>query len=265
MGKVRAFEFIVGDENMFKIVKCIKAIEELNVGEFNSLNIGVEIQDFIRISLDDKCNESKVNAYKELLRNFRNIVSLHGPFLDLRPASPDPDIRRISYNKYLKAINIAKELKANYIVFHSQINPHINEPSLKRTLYLQTRDFWIDIITESGYEGVILIENVFEDTPRLLREYIETINMPNVRINLDIGHAMLKESPLEYWIVELKDYIEYIHVHSNNGIYDEHKSPNTNEIKELKDLLQKYNINPVLSLEYVFDDLKDEINRLNLC
>lgn len=246
---------------MFKIAKCIKNIEELNLDEFYKLDIGVEIQDFTKFSLEDMLIDNKVEEYKNYLKNFNNTISLHGPFLDLRPISPDPDISQISYNKYLKALNIAKKLKSDYIIFHSQINPYLNEPDLKHMTNLETREFWNKIIDESGYSGIVLIENVFEDTPQLLREYIETVNMPNIRVNLDIGHIKLKKVPLEEWLIELKDYIEYIHIHSNNGKYDEHKAPTEFEIKNLYHLLKKYNIKPILALEYAIENTENEINR----
>jgi len=245
---------------MLKMVKCVKSIEDFKVNEFLKLNIGVEIQDFTRFSLDESI-ESKVDEYKKMLNGFKNIISIHGPFLDLRPASPDPDIRRVSYSKYIKALNIAKELQANYIVFHSQINPYLNEPCLNNLMNSKTREFWLEILSESDYKGMVLIENVFEDSPQMLKEYIETVNIPNIRVNIDIGHAKLKGNPLEEWIIELRKYIEYIHIHSNNGKYDEHKSPSQYEIKELNDLTVKYNINPVYAIEYAVDDIEKEISR----
>ena len=84
-----------------------------------------------------------------------------------------------------------------------------------------------------GYKGIILIENIFEETPEMLKELIETINLPNVKINLDIGHAKLGKVSLEEWIRELKDHIDYIHVHSNDGLYDNHEVPTKDEIHNL--------------------------------
>ncbi|NLX62178.1 MAG: sugar phosphate isomerase/epimerase [Tissierellia bacterium] len=249
---------------MMKIVKCIKNIEDLDLDKFHKLNIGVEIQDFISFSLEDTSIENKVMEYKELLYNFNNIISLHGPFLDLRPISPDPDIRKVSYDKYLKVLNIAKELKTDYIIFHSQINPYLNEPNLIKRMNTRTKEFWLDIIDKSAYGGMILIENVFEDHPQLLREHIEMINMPNIRVNLDIGHVKLKKVALENWIVQLKDYIEYIHIHSNNGKYDEHKAPTKNEVEQLQNLLQKYHIDPILALEYDIDNIEAEIEKYRI-
>ena len=69
------------------------------------------------------------------------------------------------------------------------------------------------------------------------------------------------KASLEEWIRELKDYIFYIHVHSNDGIYDLHQSPTVEEVENLYYLLGKYHINPVLSLEYKVDNLKEELKK----
>ena len=83
-----------------QIVKCISTIEEFSPVEFETLNIGVEIQEFVEPNLKDDEIENLVYEYEKLLKNFSHIKSLHGPFLDLKPASPDR-ILEISY-KYLE-------------------------------------------------------------------------------------------------------------------------------------------------------------------
>ena len=92
-------------------------------------------------------------------------------------------------------------------------------------------------------------------------KYIQTVDLPGMKINLDIGHLKARNANLEEWIKELKDYIEYIHVHSNNGIYDLHQRPAEEEIFNFYDLLAKYNLNPVLALEYKFSNIEEEIAR----
>ena len=245
-----------------KILKTVSIIDHLNIEEFKSLNIGVEIQDFTEPNLSRDEIIRIISGYKSKFKNFNNIKAMHGPFLDLKPSSPDKLIRDISYNRYLDTIKIAKELNIDYIVFHSQINPYLNHPSQKELNNKQSKEFWEDILSKvSDYDGIILIENIFEETPIMLKELIETINLPNVKINLDIGHAKLGKVNLEEWIKELKDNIEYIHVHSNDGLYDNHQSPSEDEIDNLYKLLDKYNINPVLSLEYKVSDLPKEIEK----
>lgn len=243
------------------ILKCISTIDEFDLEEYINLNIGVEIQDFTEPNLSYNEIKELVNSYKELLRDFPNIKSLHGPFLDLKPASPDEEIRRISYNKYLRTINIAKELEMDYIIFHSQINPYLNEPFISNLNNTQSRDFWKMITEETKeFKEIILIENIFEESPQLLKEYMSTLDMENVKVNLDIGHARLGNVTLEDWISELKDHIAYIHLHWNNGKHDQHMEPLGEDIEYIKSLLKKYNINPVISLEYKVSDLKSTVD-----
>ena len=243
------------------ILKCISIVDEFNLDDYMDNNIGVEIQDFTESNLSkDEINEI-VKKYKTLFQDFNNIKSLHGPFLDLKPASPDEDIRKLSYNKYLRTINIATELEMDYLIFHSQINPFLSEPFISDLNNRQSKDFWEKIIQETKeYKGTILIENIFEETPKMLKEYMQTLDMDNIKVNLDIGHARISKAPLEEWISELKDYIVYIHLHWNNGVYDQHKEPSKENVEEVKNLLKKYNINPVISLEHKVTDLKSTVD-----
>lgn len=246
---------------MRKILKTIKYIDEFDIDLFNKLNIGVEIQDFTEPNLTMKETIKIIDNYRTTLKRFNGIKALHGPFLDLRPASPDLKIREVSIKRYLDTLYRAMELDVDYIIFHSQINPYLKEPFLRGLNNRQNKEFWVDILNKTKYKGTILIENIFEESPDMLKEYIETINIPNIRINLDIGHAKLGKVSLEYWIKELKDYIDYIHIHSNNGVYDEHIAPSKEEIENLYQLLDRYNMEPPLSLEYKINDLEKEITK----
>lgn len=243
------------------ILKCISIVDDFNLDDYIDNNIGVEIQDFTESNLSQEEIRNIVERYKELFKGFKNIKSLHGPFLDLKPASPDEDIRKVSYNKYLRTINIATELEMDYLIFHSQINPFLSEPFISDLNNRQSREFWEKIRAETKeFKGTILIENIFEETPKMLKEYMQTLNMDNMKVNLDIGHARLSKSPLEEWISELKDYIAYIHLHWNNGIHDQHLEPSKENIEEVINLLNKYSINPVISLEYKIRDLKTTVD-----
>lgn len=246
-----------------KILKTAFTMDDLEMEELNKLDIGIEIQDFTEPNLSPGETLETINFYKEKLINFKGIKSMHGPFLDLKPASPDKRIRALSFQIYLEAIQIAKELKVDYLIFHSQINPYLNDPIMKKLNNKQSKDAWVKILEEiPDYKGTILIENIFEETPAMLKERIETIDLPNIRINLDLGHAKLGTASLEEWIKELKDCIAYIHVHSNDGVHDLHNAPSPEEINQLYELLDKYAINPVLSLEYKTENIEKEIDKM---
>jgi len=245
------------------ILKCISTIDEFNAEEYNRLNIGVEIQDFTEPNLSEEEIASLVKRYKELFKGFNKTKSMHGPFLDLKPSSPDEDIRRVSFNKYLRTLKIATELDMDYVVFHSQINPFLNQPILVELNNQQSREAWHSLINESiDYKGIIVIENIFEESPYMIKELIEIIGLPNIKINFDIGHARLGNVSLENWIKELKDYIAYVHLHSNDGVHDLHQIPSDIEISVIVKLLDKYGIDPVIALEYKTKDASREIELL---
>lgn len=242
------------------ILKCISTIDEFNMDEFNKLNIGVEIQDFTDPNLTNEQIEELVTRYREMLKSFKHTKALHGPFLDLKPSSPDLDIRRVSYDKYLKTMRIAIELDIDYVIFHSQIIPWLNEPNIANLNNLQAREFWESLLIEiDEFNGIIVIENIFENTPEMLKDLISTISMPKIKINLDLGHARLGTVSLEKWIKELKDYLAYIHLHSNDGFYDLHIEPSEIEINALNSLLYKYNLNPPISLEFKSDNIPNHV------
>lgn len=244
-----------------KIIDCISIIDEFKVQDYMDLNIGVEIQDFVEPNLTDDEIDRTIKGYKELFKGFRNIKAMHGPFLDLKPASPDKDIRRVSQEKYFNALNIAKDLDIDYVIFHSQMNPLLNEPKIMDLNHRQSADFFNYLMRETSYEGIVLIENIFESSPSDMLRLMEKIESDRIKLNLDLGHSKLSGKPMEDWIKELKDHMVYIHFHSNNGRYDEHRRPTDNEIEELKSLLDKYKLEPVISLEYRKINLKEEIER----
>ena len=176
-------------------------------------------------------------------------------------ALSDKDIRRVSQDKYFKTLEIAEELKVDYVIFHSQINPLLNGPEIFELNLCQHADFINYLMGETSYEGVVLIENIFEKKPSDILRLIEKIESDKVKINFDLGHAKLSDTNIEDWIKVLKSHISYIHFHSNNGIYDQHKSPSDGEIETLYSLIDKYKMDPVISLEYKKLNLKKEIER----
>lgn len=244
------------------ILKCIQTIDNFKIDECDQHGVGVEIQDFTEPNLSEEEIKSILSAYKDLFEEYKCVKSMHGPFLDLKPSSPDKDIRRVSYNKYKQALTIAKELNLDYIVFHSQINPYINDPIMIDLNNYMARQFWHEILMEVDYKGIVLLENIFEETPYMLKELIDRIDLPNVKVNIDLGHAKLGVVSMEKWIKILKDDVAYIHLHSNDGVYDQHKVPTDVEILAMLNLLNKYNLNPVISLEYFPESLGREIDIL---
>lgn len=245
-----------------QVLKVASTYEDLNVEELNRYNLGVEIQDFTEPNFTADEIEEILEIYKNSLKGIKGIKSMHGPFLDLKPASPDYDIRNLSIKRYEKAMEIATILDMDYIVFHSQINPDLNETFIRELNCKQNAQVWNEIVGKfKGFKGIILIENVFEKDPYVLKELLDCINLDNVKVNLDIGHVKLTNVPLEEWVFVLKDYLVYSHVHTNDGNYDRHSPITKEEIIHYYNILNNNGINPVITLEYRVLDLDKEIEK----
>ncbi len=246
---------------MRDIIKTVSTIDEFDPKLYNDLGIGLEIQDYTEPNLSMRQMAIILAKYKKLLEGFKGTKAMHGPFLDLMPASPDLEIRRVSQQRYLNALYIAKELDLDYLIFHSQINPAIKEAKIVELNNFQTRKMWEKLLDKSKFEGTVLVENLFETDPYQIKKYIDDVNMPNIKINLDIGHAKLSKYPISKWVEVLGSRIEYMHVHTNEGDRDTHSIPTSEEIKELYKILDENAINPKLSLEYRTKDLQEEVKK----
>jgi sugar phosphate isomerase/epimerase len=250
-----------------KIVKCIKNPKQFSKELFEKLEIGVEIQDFVNPNLLDGEWEKRVEEYKFVLEDFDEIISFHGPFLDLNPSSPDKQIVEITKRRYLQALNIANELNASYIIFHSQVNPWLKDPRIVAESNKNQSLFWKDILEcLKDHDMDILIENIFEDAPRELSILMDEINQDKMNICFDVGHSRLaKNTELQDWIATLNHRIKYVHLHWNERIYDEHNSPTDANLFYFNKILNKNEVEPMIALEYHVNNLEEEIKRVRRC
>lgn len=246
---------------MRELIKRVRFIEELDIDLLKRNDVGIEIQDFTEPNLEESEKIKIVGKYKNELKNFNKIISMHGPFLDLHPGSPDYLIREVSQKRYIETLNFANELNVEYVVFHSQINPRMNKKVICDWMNQQNKEAFELILEKSGYKGKIVIENIFETDPRMLLNMVEWIDNDQIGINLDIGHSKLTDPTLDEWIYTLKNYLIYMHVHSNDGVYDTHQAPSKEEVEQLYNILDKHKINPKICLEYNTDDLALELRK----
>lgn len=147
---------------------------------------------------------------------------IHGPFTELSPDTIDPLIKELVYNRYEQTYDAAIKLGVNRVVLHSGYMPWIYQESwhLEKSV-----EFWKNFMKDKPDNFNIMIENVFEDNPYIMKKIVESINDPRVTICLDVGHANVfknENCPLDLWIEELRPYITHMHIHNNYGEKDQH-------------------------------------------
>lgn len=204
-------------------------------------------------------------------------VTIHGPFVDMSPGSPDKEIRRVARDRFQQAFNIAKELGAKHIIFHSG---YIQKVSYGEEWLENSKEFWKEFIEcnlnslkgsmgrngeEVNHEGLeIHIENVFDEDYILIKELIDYIHHPSFSACLDIGHANASSpKTLEHWIQGLGKSIGYVHLHNNDGKHDYHNplSKGTIDVQDTLKLLGQVSPNApwcieVFSKEGIIDSVE---------
>ena len=210
--------------------------------------MGIETIRFsVAENLDDYSHQIR-KAREELKKCGNPPLSLHGPFLDLNPASYDSRIRRVTRERFSRAYEAAAELGASRIIYHSGRIPC--------TVYLEgwaerMTDFWMEFL--EGKSGItVCMENVFESEYSGLLQVAEQVENPDFGLCLDIGHAHCYSScSVAEWAERLKGHIRHIHVHDNDGSRDSHQAlgSGTLPLSEVFEKLMRNNENLSWTIE----------------
>lgn len=183
-------------------------------------NLGIETIDFgIGYVLDDL--EVNLMKYRERLKKIQpEALTIHGPFLDLNPASFDTKVQKVTEQRFEEAYYAASVLNADKIVFHSCFLPDIY---FEEGWADQMAGFWISFFEKKERKIPICIENVLDRNCYLLRTVWEKVNHPMLGLCLDLGHAhVYSQTPLTEWIQCLNEAVTHVHLHDNRKDRDAH-------------------------------------------
>ena len=144
---------------------------------------------------------------------------LHGPFLDVNPSAYDSLVREVTMRRFNQCYEAARALGAKKIVFHSGMNPYVY---YKEYWAEHVALFWLEFM--KGKKGVqVVLENVFDDDWRLMKDVYERVDHPDFKLCLDIGHVHCYSSlDVREWAKNLAPYVSHVHVHDNCGDRDSH-------------------------------------------
>ncbi|MBR2949362.1 MAG: sugar phosphate isomerase/epimerase [Lachnospiraceae bacterium] len=181
---------------------------------------GIEIAEYCTAwNMDDEFEETDP-VVRKTLDGIESCV-LHGPFNELFPCAIDRKVRALAAERYRQAIALAKEYGAKKVIFHSGYYERLYYPVW---FIEQSILFWKDYFKEDpGVE--IVLENVFEEEPQMLADIVSSVNHPNFRICLDIGHVnAYSKIPVSEWIDCCAPWISHFHVHNNDTSRDSHSA-----------------------------------------
>ena len=165
-----------------------------------------------------------LDEHQRALAGFEGTIGMHGAFFDLNSGSLDPAINAVVRLRLRQNLNIARKLRAKYIVFHANYLSMFKVPYYRQYWHERQVDFWQEIVEEAAAARVhILLENVAEDDPTILTDLLAEVNNPFFGACLDVAHTFLYSKRSIYtWIDALAPYLYVCHLNNHDGKLDQH-------------------------------------------
>ncbi len=227
------------------IHECVQLAQEYG--------LGIELMAFAFPQLLDDDWQGAIDRYRPLLNSVPGKRSLHGPFMDMAPGSPDARINEVCIERYQHAIRIAAELDIHVVVFHANFIAAIHTMEYRRGWQQRNLKFWEPLADYAGqYDVTIAVENMWEFDPDIIGDVIRQIGHPNLRACLDIGHAYLfGEVPFSVWLDSLEDLVVHTHMNNHDGKLDLHRglSQGVLEYSKILPQIRALPLQPSMTLE----------------
>lgn len=208
----------------------------------NEYGIGLEIDHFCQAeNMEGQQGEETKAAVKKLLETHRAGV-FHAPFNELFPAAIDVKARELAMERLNAAASIAQAFGIKKMVVHSGYVPFVYFKSwqVERSI-----EFWSQFLEDKPSDFEVAIENVLEEEPSMLVEIAKGVNLPNLGLCFDVGHANVtanayaaKGASIDEWFEHMAPYLKHLHIHNNDGKGDYHRDFGDGNI-DVEDLLTK--------------------------
>ena len=181
--------------------------------------LGLEIAEFCTAwNLDDEFPQTDRKVRRQLQGISRAV--LHGPYNELFPCAIDRRARALAADRYLQAIETALRYGIHKLVIHAGFDPYLY---FSQWFIPQSVLFFRDFLKDVPGDVELCLENVLEPQPSYLTQIIRQVDDPRLRMCLDVGHAQAYSeiSPVD-WVLEAQDCLSHFHIHTNNGLQDQH-------------------------------------------
>jgi len=173
----------------------------------------------------DKYSDKDYEYVSKELSSHGLSVTIHAPYMDLCPGSPDPKVRDVVKLRFNQVLSIVPIFKAKTVVCHTGFDEKryhtVREMWLENSL-----EIWKWMAEDLAKKGAkLVLENVFEKRPQDMISIINGLSSyNNVGLCFDPAHAnVFSIVPLDRWAVSLLPFLEELHLHNNSGNWDEHR------------------------------------------
>jgi len=210
-------------------------------------NRDLEIQDFALPATYQTGWQDTVDRAKAAIDGFEGRLGIHGPFFGLDIANPEPDLAKLTGEKYVMAIEAAAALGARQMVVHSPFN---NWHEFNRFNFV--KDGFASLVEQVAADvqivlgpalqvaeahGVqMVLENIEDITPQIRREMVEMIASPALALSIDTGHAQIAQRasdapPVDVYVRDAGNLLKHVHLQDTDGFADRHWAPGEGHIE----------------------------------
>lgn len=216
-------------------------------------SLGIELMTFAFPDVLDSDWQRLVNTYKGLLEPVRGMITMHGPFMDMAPGSPDRLVNDICMRRYQHAIHIAQQLGVETIVFHANFIASIQTEVYRKGWQERNIAFWSMMASYArDHDVVIAVENMWEFDPYIIGDVLRAVDHSHLRACIDVGHAHLfSDNPFDEWLETMAPFVVHTHMNNNDGVTDYHRAL-SNGVLDYPTLLNKLRAlphRPTMTLE----------------
>jgi len=150
-------------------------------------------------------------------------VTLHAPFIDLSPGSPDPAVRSLTHRRYRQFADLFPVFQPKAVVFHSGWDEK-RYWGLEEEWIRNSMELWDWLAERTKKEGISLVmENVYEQDPHEFMRFFGKLEKMGIGFCFDTGHqSAFGRVSLNQWLEVLGSRIRQVHLHDNDGRHDDH-------------------------------------------
>lgn len=227
--------------------------------------LGIEVMAFSTPHVLDNNWEATLQDHQSLLATVPGPITVHGPFMDMAPGSPDRRINAVCMDRYQHAIRIAADLGAEKIVFHANFIAAIHNITYRRNWHERNVVFWAEIAEYArDFDVIVTIENMWEFDPNIIGDILAEVDHPNLKACLDVGHAHLfgQDYPFETWLLTFGPWLSHMHMNNTEGKLDTHNALNEGIIdyERILERIRRFNRMPTMVLEmYNVSEMRESL------
>jgi sugar phosphate isomerase/epimerase len=158
-------------------------------------------------------------------------LTLHGPFQDLAPGARDDMILAASRRRLRQAWRWLPVFRPEAVVCHLGYEARHYSWDLESWIDRTAATFRELGVRAGDYEVRVMLENVYEKDPEIIKNVIRSIDLDHVQLCLDVGHLnCFGGGDFEGWLAILWPFIGHLHLHDNQGALDDHQALGTGNV-----------------------------------